>query len=441
MNFSPDIYQTRRQSVIADLEENAVAILPAAKACTRSRDTEYSFRQDSNFLYLTGFEEPDSWLILSNSANHPQSLLFCRERNKQKEIWEGLMAGPEGAMETYGLESALSLNDLEAQMVSLLDGCSAVYLCLGQDAALEAQVSSWINAVRAKARTGATAPNKIVNLEPIIHEKRLFKQPEEIAALRASCQLAAKAHTRAMQFCANHKHEDIFEFQLEAEILHEFAMSAARHAAYNTIVGGGKNACILHYTENSEVLDKDALVLIDAGCEHRHFAADITRTFPVGGKFTAEQKALYELTLKAQEAALAEVYPGNPWIAPHDASVRVITEGLLELGLLKGDPDTLIKEDAFKQFYMHRVGHWLGMDVHDVGDYKIDGQWRALEPGMVMTIEPGIYVAPDDESVEQRWRGIGIRIEDDVLVTQQGAEVLTQDVVKTVAKIEALMAS
>ena len=440
MNFSPDIYKARRNAVIAELEDNAVAILPSAKACTRSRDTEYSFRQDSNFLYLTGFEEPESWLILRASKEGPQSLLFCRERNKEKEIWEGLMAGPEGAVSAYGLDKAYTLDALEAQMASLLDGCSAVYLCLGQDAAFEAQVSSWINAVRAKARTGAKAPNKIVNLEPIVHEKRLFKQPEEIEALKASCALAAKAHTRAMQFCADNKQNDIFEYQLEAEILHEFAMSGAQHAAYNTIVGGGKNACILHYTENNQLLDKNSLVLIDAGCEHRDFAADITRTFPVGGKFNAEQKALYELTLKAQEAAFAQVYPGNPWIAPHDASVKVITEGLVELGLLKGDVDSLIKDEAFKQFYMHRVGHWLGMDVHDVGDYKIDGKWRALEPGMVMTIEPGIYVAPDDESVEARWRGIGIRIEDDVLVTEKGAEVLTKDVVKSVEDIEALMA-
>lgn len=439
MSFSPAIYKARREAVIADMEEGAIAILPAAKAATRSRDTEYSYRQDSNFLYLTGFEEPEAWLVLSKRGE-VQSLLFCRERNKEKEIWEGLMAGPEGAVEKFGLDRAYPLTALDAQIVQLFDGCNAVYLCLGQDVEFEAQVSEWISAVKAKARTGAKAPNKIVNLEPIVHEKRLIKSPEEIEVLRESCALAAKAHTRAMRFCAQNKDHEIFEYQLEAEILHEFAMSGARHAAYNTIVGGGKNGCILHYTENNQVLHKGDLVLIDAGCEHHHFAADITRTFPVGGKFSSEQKALYELTLAAQDAALAEVYPGNPWIAPHDASVKTLTQGLVKLGLLQGDVNTLIKDEAYKRFYMHRVGHWLGMDVHDVGDYKEGGNWRALEPGMVMTIEPGLYVAIDDETVDVRWRGIGIRIEDDVLVTEQGAEVLTAGVVKTVEDIEALMA-
>ncbi len=436
MRISKQEFARRRRDLIAMMEPNSIAILPAAPERTRSRDTDYPYRQDSDFYYLSGFAEPGAVLVLLPEREHGEFVLFCRDRDRSKEIWDGYRAGPDGACADYGADDAFPIDDIDDILPGLIEGRERVYYAMGKDSDFDKQVMDWVNLIRAKVRAGATPPGEFLDLDHFLHELRLFKSAGEVRVMREAAEISARAHCRAMQFCQPGMHE----YQLEAEITHEFARNGARHVAYNSIVGSGPNACILHYIENSGKMRSGDLVLIDAGCELEYYAADITRTFPVNGKFSPEQKAIYELVLKAQTAAMAEVKPGNHWNAPHEASVKVITEGLIELGLLEGDLETLIETEAYKDFYMHRIGHWLGMDVHDVGDYKVAGQWRVLEPGMVMTVEPGIYVATDNQNVAERWRGIGVRIEDDVLITKEGCDVLTKDVPKTVADIEALMA-
>lgn len=427
----------RRRALMELMEPNSIAILPAAPERCRSRDTHYAYRQDSDFLYLSGFSEPEAVLVLIPGREHGEYVLFCRERDPEKEIWDGYRAGPEGACEQYGADDAFPIGDIDEILPGLLEGRERVYYSMGRNADFDRQVMDWVNTIRAKVRTGATPPGEFLDLDHFLHELRLFKSAAEQRVMREAGEISARAHTRAMQACR----PGMMEYQLEAHIQHEFAMSGARFPAYSTIVGGGKNGCILHYVENSDKLRDGDLVLIDAGCEYAGYAADITRTFPVNGKFTAPQRALYELTLAAQTAALEAISPGNHWNAPHEASVRTITAGLLELGLLEGELEQLIEDEAYKEFYMHRIGHWLGLDVHDVGDYKVGGEWRLLEPGMVMTVEPGIYVSPENDKVAKKWRGIGIRIEDDILITKDGYEILTKDVVKTIDEIEALMAA
>lgn len=421
---------------MGQMAPNSIAIVPAAKEKTRSRDTDYPYRQDSDVHYLSGFDEPEVVLALIPGREHGEFVVFCRDRDKSKEIWDGYRAGPTGAVEQYGADDAFPIDDIDEILPGLIEGRERVYYAMGRDSEFDQRVMGWVNSIRAKVRSGATPPGEFLDLNHLLHDLRLFKSAAEVQVLAKSAQIAAAAHCRAMQFCR----PGIYEYQLEAEILHEFASNGARYPAYSTIVGGGANGCILHYIENSAPLREGDLVLIDAGCEFEYYASDITRTFPVSGVFSAEQKALYNLVLAAQAAAIAEVYPGNHWNAPHEASVRHLTQGLIELGLLAGELDALIAEGAYKDFYMHRAGHWLGMDVHDVGDYKIGGQWRVLEPGMALTIEPGLYVSPDNQNVDGKWRGIGIRIEDDVVVTKRGCDVLSAGVPKTVAEIEALMA-
>lgn len=437
MSISKQEFARRRQELMAMMEPNSIAILPAAPERVRSRDTEYPFRQDSDFYYLSGFVEPESVLVLIPGREHGEFVLFCRERDRQKETWNGYRAGPEGACEQFDADDAFPIEDIDDILPGLVEGRERVYYAMGKDADFDHQVMVWINAIRAQVRTGAIPPGEILDLDHLLHDMRLFKSAAEIRVMKRAGEISADAHLRAMQVCK----PGLYEYQLEAEIHHEFARQGARFPAYNTIVGGGVNGCILHYVDNSEVLKDGDLVLIDAGCELEYYAADITRTFPVNGKFNPEQRALYELTLQAQEATFAAIKPGSHWNEPHEASVRVITTGLVQLGLLHGDVDTLIQEEAYKAFYMHRVGHWLGLDVHDVGDYRVGGEWRVLEPGMVMTVEPGIYVAHDNTTVDAKWRGIGIRIEDDVLVTKEGYEILTAKAPKTVDEIEAVMAN
>lgn len=430
-------FSRRRVAFMADMEPNSIAIVPSAVEQTRNRDVEYPFRQDSDFYYLSGFDEPDAVLVLLPGREHGEYLLFCRERNKLMETWNGYRAGQEGAIKDFGADDAFPIDDIDDILPGLLEGRERVYYAMGRRPEFDTKVMHWVNVIRGKVRTGAQAPGEFVDLDHMLHELRLIKSAAEQKVMRKAAQISARAHCRAMQACQ----PGCYEYQLEAEIQHQFAIEGARFPAYSSIVGGGDNACILHYTDNNQKLAKRDLVLIDAGCELDYYAADITRTFPVSGKFSKAQKAIYELVLKAQAAAIEVTRPGNHWNDPHDATVRVITQGLIDLGLLTGSLETLIKKEAYKPFYMHRAGHWLGMDVHDVGDYKIAGQWRLLEPGMVLTIEPGIYIAADNDKVAKKWRGIGVRIEDDVLVTKSGCEVLTQDVPKTVADIEALMAS
>lgn len=430
------VFADRRARLMAQMQPKSIAIVPSAQMWPRNRDVDYAFRQDSDFYYLTGFDEPNAVLVMIPGREEGEVVVFCQDRDPEMEIWHGYRAGPEGVKTNYGADQAHPIDLIDQQMPMLLNGCDRIYFAIGCDEGLDAQVRGWLNAIRAQARQGAVPPTEMVMLDHLLHEMRLFKSPEEADLMRQAGEISAQAHVRAMQQC----HPGMTEYQLEAEITHHFAVNRCRQAAYPSIVGGGDNACVLHYTDNAEVLNDGDLVLIDAGCELDYYAGDITRTFPVNGVFSAEQKALYQLVLDAQEACIDMVRPGTPWNAIHDRSVELITAGLVELGLLQGDVETLIEDEAYREFYMHRIGHWLGMDVHDVGDYKVSGDWRPLEPGMVMTVEPGIYVSPFNDKVEERWRGIGIRIEDDVLVTEQGCEVLTASVPKTIEEIEALMA-
>lgn len=435
MRIAKPEFARRRKQLMAQMEPNSIAIVPAAPERPRSRDTEYHYRQDSDFLYLSGFEEPQAVLVLIPGREHGEFVLFVRERNREREIWDGYRAGPEGACSEFEADDAFPIDDIDEILPGLLEGKQRVYYSMGKDSEFDKHVMDWVNTIRAKVRSGATPPGEFLDLSHFLNDMRLFKSAAELRVMKEAGEISARAHVRAMKASK----AGVMEYQLEAEIIHEFQMSGARFPAYNSIVGGGKNGCILHYIENSAPLKNGDLVLIDAGCELDYYAADITRTFPVNGKFSPEQKALYEICLQAQLEAIAVAKPGNHWNDPHEATVRVITEGLVKIGLLDGDVTELIKSEAYKEFYMHRAGHWLGMDVHDVGDYKVGGEWRVLEPGMVMTVEPGIYVAPDNERVAKKWRGIGIRIEDDVVITKDGNEVLTNGVPKTVEEIEKLM--
>lgn len=426
----------RRQALMAQMTPGSIALLPAAPATLRNRDVEHDYRQDSDFQYLSGFPEPEALIALIPGRPEGEYVLFCRPRDPERELWDGRRAGTEGAVRDFAADEAHSIEAIDSILPGLLDGCARLYYPIGVRAEFDRQVLGWLEAVRARARQGAVAPGEFVALDRLLHAMRLLKSEEEIALMQAAADISARAHVRAMQHCR----PGLFEFQVEAELEHEFRKSGARLAAYGSIVAGGGNACILHYRENDAPLVDGELLLIDAGCELDCYASDITRTFPVNGRFSAEQKAIYQLVLDSQLAAIEVMQPGEPYNRAHEVSVRVITEGLVKLGILQGEVDELIAQDAFRAFYMHGAGHWLGMDVHDVGDYKIDGQWRPLEPGMTITIEPGIYIAPDCETVEERWRGIGVRIEDDVLITADGNRILTAGVPKTVAEIETLMA-
>ena len=412
-----------------------IALIASASSRVRNRDVEYPFRQDSDFYYLTGFNETDSLAVFIPGRKQGEYILFCREFDQTKALWEGAHAGLEGATQHYEADDAFPIDDLDDILPGLLENKSKVFYPMGRDSDLDHKLLEWINNIRKQSRNGVNAPGELVSLEHIVHEMRLFKSAAEQKLMRKAAQISAKAHIRAMQTCQ----PGLYEYQIEGEIIHEFFQHGLRHVAYPSIVASGKNACVLHYVDNKDKLKKNDLLLIDAGAECDHYAADITRTFPISGKFSPAQKQLYQLVLDAQFAAIEQIKPGQPWNKAHDVSVEVLTSGLVKLGLLKGRVPTLIKNEKYKQFYMHRIGHWLGMDVHDVGDYKLDDQWRLLEPGMVLTIEPGLYIPADCQDVDPKWRGIGIRIEDDVLVTADGHEVLTSDVPKTIDEIEKLM--
>ncbi len=427
-------FARRRKRLLEMMGEGSIAILPARPVCKRNRDNEYPYRPDSDFWYLSGFPEPDSVLVLIPGRQHGEYILFCRERDPKLEQWNGSLAGQQGAVEIYGADDSFPIDDIDDILPGLLENRSQVYYTMGREPAFDQKLIGWINRLRGKARAGVHAPDNIIALDHLLHEMRLIKSKAEIRLMRRAAQVTAQAHRRAMKVCR----PGLYEYQLEAELQHEFTWNGCRFPAYSSIVAGGKNACVLHYTANSDRLRNNDLLLIDAGAEYQYYAADITRTFPVNGKFRRVQKALYEVVLAAQEAAIEQVRPGNHWNAPHEAAVEVITEGLVALGLLRGRVGTLLKKEAYKPFFMHRTGHWLGMDVHDVGEYKIGESWRVLEPGMVMTVEPGIYI-PAGSKVDRKWWNIGIRIEDDILVTREGHEVLTADAPKTVEAIEALM--
>ena len=429
-------FAERRRKLMERMVPDSIAILPAAPERVRNRDVLHPFRQDSDFQYLTGFGEPEAVLALIPGREHGEAVLFCRERNPEKELWDGFLVGQDGAIEQYGLDDAFPINDIDDILPGLLEGRSRVYYPLGKDPAFDNRVMDWVKVIRSKVRAGAHPPGEFVALEHLLHDMRLIKSPAEIKVMAKAGKISAEAHSRAMK----RARKGGYEYQLEAELIHTFMEHGARNTAYPSIVGGGANGCILHYIENSAPLKNGDLVLIDAGCELECYASDITRTFPVSGKFSPEQTALYNVVLEAQYAAIDAVKPGNHWNQPHEAALEVLTQGLIDLGLLSGSLEEAIAEGAYRPFFMHRTGHWLGMDVHDVGDYKIGDAWRLLEPGMALTVEPGLYVAPDNTDVDEKWRGIGIRIEDDVVVTKDGCRVLTDAVPKTIPEIEALMA-
>ena len=435
MKISKAEFARRRKNLMGMMDKHTIAIIPGAREVTRSRDTEYPFRQNSDLFYLTGFEEPDAVLVLVPGRRQGQVVLFCRERDPDMELWNGYRLGPEGAVAYLGVDDAFPIDDLDEILPGLIEGTQRIYYSMGHDDVFDQRVMGWVNQIRKLVRTGAAPPADFTDLAFLLHEQRLIKSAAEVRVMRKAGEISAAAHVRAMQECQPGR----YEYHLEAAIQHTFAEHGARFPAYNSIVGSGANACVLHYTENASKMRAGDLVLIDAGCEYQGYAADITRTFPVSGQFSTEQRAIYDVVLEAQRAAIAKVRPGNTWNQPHDATVRVITRGLIKLGLLRGKERELIKAEAYRDFYMHRAGHWLGLDVHDVGEYRVDGRWRQLEPGMVLTIEPGIYIAADNTKVPKRWRGIGVRIEDDVVVTEQGCDVLTGNVPKRADEIEALM--
>jgi len=430
-------YARRRKALMAQMEPNSIAILPAAPVYIRNRDVEHVYRQDSDFQYLSGFPEPEAVIALIPGREHGEYVLFCRERDPERELWDGLRAGQDGAIGQYGADDAFPIGDIDDILPGLIEGRERVYYAMGTHQEFDRHLMDWINVIRSKARQGAQPPNEFVALDHLLHDMRLYKSAAEVRVMKEAAQISARAHIRAMQASRAGLHE----FHLEAELDYEFRKGGAKMPAYGSIVAAGRNACILHYRENDAPLKDGDLVLIDAGCEIDCYASDITRCFPVNGRFSPEQKAIYELVLAANEEAFKHIAPGRHWNEAHEATVRVITAGLVELGLLQGEVDELIASEAYKAFYMHRAGHWLGMDVHDVGDYKVGGEWRELEVGMAMTVEPGIYIAVNNTSVAKKWRGIGVRIEDDVVVTRNGCEVLSLGVPKTVGEIEALMAA
>jgi len=432
--MKPTEYARRRKHLMQMMGPGSIAIIPAAVEKIRNSDTHYPFRQDSDFRYLTGFPEPEAVAVLIPGRKQGEFILFNRERDETMEIWNGRRAGQDGAVSEYGADDAFPINDIDEILPGLLEQVDRVFYTMGTHPEFDHRLIGWVNTLRAQVRKGTHAPAEFVTLEHILHDMRLVKSKAELDVMRKAAKISAGAHCRAMKLCK----PGMNEFEMEAELLHEFHRHGGE-PAYTSIVGGGANACVLHYIENNAPLRDGDLLLIDAGMELEGYASDITRTFPVNGRYNKEQRAVYEVVLKAQYAAIDQVRAGNHWNDPHDAAVKSLTQGLVKLGLLKGPVSQLIKTEAYRKFYMHRTGHWIGMDVHDVGDYKVDDQWRTLEPGMVLTIEPGLYIAPGTKGVHKRWWGIGIRIEDDVLVTKGDPEILSAAVPKEPDDIEALM--
>lgn len=432
----PEEHQRRRRQLMERVGSDAVVIVPASRELIRNRDVHYPFRQNSDFLYLTGFPEPDALLVLLPGRDDGETVLFCRNRDPERETWDGLRAGPEGAVACYGADQAWPIDEIDTRLPTLLAGRRSLHAVTGVDPTFDARLLGWLRQVREQTRAGVAAPQRIEALETSLHAMRLIKSDDEIAQMQRAADIAAHAHCEAMRATR----PGLYEYSIEAGFHAVFKAEGGEHA-YPPIVASGANACILHYITNTSPLRDGDLLLIDAGCELDGYASDITRTFPISGRFSGEQRALYEVVLEAQAQAIAAVAPGRSWNAGHEAALKVLCRGLVDLGLLTGDVDGLIESAAYRPFYMHRTGHWLGMDVHDVGDYKRDGDWRPLEPGMVLTVEPGLYVSPTLEDVDPRWHGIGIRIEDDVLVTADGARILTGGVPKSIDAVEALMAS
>ena len=427
-------YQARRQKVASLLPPSSIAVIPAAGEFIRNGDSHYRFRQDSDFYYLTGFHEPDALLVIM-SGDTGECILFNRPKDPTQEQWTGTRLGQEGACDTLGVNAAYSIESLDDRLPELLAGKKALYSLIGRYPAWEKRVMAAWKRVKGQQRRGVDAPEAFCDLSSVLSEMRLFKSQAEIALMRRAASISVAAHQRAMRLCP----EATYEYELEAELIHEFFRQGCRYVAYDSIVAGGSRACVLHYNDNNQRLEPGSLVLIDAGGEFENYAADITRTFPINGRFTTEQRLIYELVLRAQKAAIACVRPGCRWDEPQRVIIEILTQGLVELGILHGSVDDLIAQGAYRPFYMHQSGHWLGLDVHDVGAYKSAGQWRALASDMVLTVEPGLYISPQIPGVDPRWQGIGVRIEDDILVTPEGSDNLSGALAVDVDAIEALI--
>ena len=428
-------FRSRRKVLKQMLGLDAIVIAPSAPEQVRNGDVFYPYRPDSVFFYLTGFQEPDSVAVIIPGREQGEYLLFCRESDHTAEIWNGKRAGLVGACDDFDADDAFPITDLDDILPGLLENKKRIYYSMGRYKFFDQKLINWVSQVGSLGRSGIHAPDQFISLSQVIHEMRLFKSSYEVEIMKKAAAISSEAHIRAMKKAR----PGINEFQIEAELTSTFISQGARYPAYPSIVGGGKNACILHYTENNSVIEDGDLVLVDAGAEYEFYAADITRTFPINGVFSGEQRAIYEVVLEAQAAAIEEARPGNTWDDPHKAAVRVITEGLVDLQILRGEVDNLVESEAYRPYFMHRTGHWLGLDVHDVGEYKIDGQWRSLEPGMVTTVEPGLYLSRRIPGLDPKWFDIGVRIEDDVLVTNTGNEVITSGVPKLISEIEGLM--
>lgn len=438
MKLTQADFQERRDRLAEQIGPNSIAIIETSPVAMRNRDADYKYRADSSFYYLTGFAEPEAVAVIEtfgSDAEYSYSL-FCRERDREMEIWHGYRAGVDGAVDDFDADEAYAIELLDEEILEKLLDKEKLFYRIGHRAEFDARVAKWIVDANGESRKGTAAPSQLTQLDRILDEMRLHKDAEEIALMQIASNISAEAHTQAMKAVK----PGMMEYALEAELNYIFGKNGCV-PSYNSIVGGGENGCILHYVENNKLLNDGDLVLIDAACEYEFYASDITRTFPVNGKFSAEQKALYQVVLDAQIAAIDAVRIGNSYKEPHHVAVRILVQGLLDLGIMQGELEQIIEKESFRQFYMHGTGHWLGMDVHDVGAYKQNGEWRTYEEGMVVTVEPGLYIAPDDETVDAKWRGIGIRIEDDIVATKEGPLVLTKNVVKTIEEIEVLMAS
>jgi Xaa-Pro aminopeptidase len=430
--IDPAVYG-RRRAQLATLMHDGVALVRTAPERLRNRDSTFPFRFDSYFHYLTGFPEPEAVLVLL-AGDSGKSILFCREKDTEREIWDGFRFGPDQARERFGFDETHPITELDQLLPQFLANRSTVFCDVGTDSSWDMQVIGWINKLRAQVRSGISAPSELRDIRRLLDDMRLIKDEHEIGIMKRAANVSSQAHSRAMRAA----HPGLHEYELEAELIHEFRRQGAQAPAYTPIVAGGANACILHYVQNDALLKSGELVLIDAGCEVDGYASDITRTFPVSGKFSASQRDIYQLVLSAQAAAIDQVKPGSEWEAPHDAAVKVLAQGMVDFGLCKGTTDSVIESGAYRRFYMHRTGHWLGLDVHDAGDYKRNGAWLKLQPGMVLTVEPGCYVRPAEDVPEHYWN-IGVRIEDDALVTASGSEIISAAAPKTIEQIESLM--
>lgn len=432
--MNPNEFSRRRRQLMRMMGRGAIAILPASQPRIRNRDVQYPYRQDSDFYYLTGFAEPEAVAVLVPGRPKGEYLLFCRDRDPGQETWDGERVGPKNAVADYGAAEAFAIGAADEMLPRIIAQSERVFYTMGIHPEFDQRLTGWLSSLRSHGGAGSHSPDEFIALDHLLHDLRLYKSRDEATTMRRAARIAVQAHRRAMGICR----PGLFEYQIEAEFMHEFRSHDAR-PSYLPIVGSGPNSCVLHYHANDRQLQDGDLLLVDAGCEYDYYASDVTRTYPVNGRFTPEQRAIYEVVLEAHEAALAAVAPGSLWNEPHDAAVRAVTRGLKRIGLLEGPLPSLIRTKAYQRFFMHRTGHWLGMDVHDVGDYRVADQWRVLEPGMALTVEPGVYVPEGSRGVPRRWWGIGVRIEDDVLVTKDSHEVLTEDLPRDPDSIEAMV--